>query len=58
MFFPIQWSEPFGLMMLEAIVCGMPVLALAGALPEVIEDGVSGHICSALPQPSAEGRTL
>ena len=46
MLFPIQWSEPFGLVMLEAMACGTPVLALpGGSVPEVVVEGVSGHIC-------------
>ena len=41
--FPIQWEEPFGLVMIEAMLSGVPVLALArGSAPEVIEDGVTG----------------
>jgi glycosyltransferase involved in cell wall biosynthesis len=44
--FPIQWEEPFGLVMAEANACGTPVLAFqAGSVPEVIEDGVNGRIC-------------
>jgi glycosyltransferase involved in cell wall biosynthesis len=43
--FPIDWPEPFGLVMLEAMACGTPVIAFrAGSVPEVIEDGVSGFI--------------
>ena len=46
--FPIMWEEPFGLTMLEAMSCGTPVIAYAqGAVPEVIEDGVSGFIVNA-----------
>lgn len=46
MLFPIQWSEPFGLVMVEAMACGTPVLALpGGSVPEVVREGVSGHIC-------------
>ena len=46
MLFSIQWSEPFGLVMLEAMACGTPVLALpGGSVPEVVVEGVSGHIC-------------
>lgn len=44
--FPIEWEEPFGLVMIEAMLCGTPVLALGcGAAPEVIEPGVTGWIC-------------
>ncbi|HET7521491.1 MAG TPA: glycosyltransferase, partial [Candidatus Limnocylindria bacterium] len=43
--FPINWPEPFGLVMIEAAACGTPVLAFrSGSVPEVIEDGVSGVI--------------
>jgi glycosyltransferase involved in cell wall biosynthesis len=46
MLFPIQWNEPFGLVMVEAMACGTPVLALrGGSVPEVVKEGVSGHIC-------------
>lgn len=44
--FPIQWEEPFGMVMIEAMACGTPVVALrGGAVPEVIDDGVTGIIC-------------
>jgi glycosyltransferase involved in cell wall biosynthesis len=44
--FPIQWEEPFGLVMIEAMACGTPVLALpGGAVAEVVQDGVNGWIC-------------
>ncbi|WP_245568638.1 glycosyltransferase family 4 protein [Nocardia concava] len=44
--FPIQWEEPFGIVMIEAMVCGTPVVALrGGAVEEVIEHGVTGWIC-------------
>jgi glycosyltransferase involved in cell wall biosynthesis len=43
--FPVRWPEPFGLVMVEALACGTPVLALnGGSVPEVIEDGVTGFI--------------
>jgi len=45
MLFPIKWDEPFGLVMVEAMACGTPVLALrAGSVPEIVKDGVSGYI--------------
>ncbi len=44
--FPIQWEEPFGLVMIEAMACGTPVLAFAGgAVEEIVRDGVNGWIC-------------
>ena len=43
--FPVRWPEPFGLVMVEALACGTPVLALnGGSVPEVIQDGVTGFI--------------
>jgi len=45
MLFPIQWNEPFGLVMVEAMACGTPVLALrAGSVPEIVKDGVCGYV--------------
>ncbi len=44
--FPIRWEEPFGIVMIEAMVCGTPVVALrGGAVEEVVEHGVTGIIC-------------
>jgi glycosyltransferase involved in cell wall biosynthesis len=43
--FPINWPEPFGLVMIEAMACGTPVIAYpGGSVPEVIQDGVTGFI--------------
>ncbi|SAK60862.1 glycosyl transferase, group 1 [Caballeronia calidae] len=43
--FPIDWPEPFGLAMIEAMACGTPVIAFnRGAVPEVVDEGVSGFI--------------
>jgi glycosyltransferase involved in cell wall biosynthesis len=42
---PIDWPEPFGLVMIEAMACGTPVIAFnRGSVPEVIDDGISGFI--------------
>jgi len=42
---PIDWPEPFGLVMIEAMACGTPVIAFnRGSVPEVVEDGVTGFI--------------
>ena len=43
--FPIRWPEPFGLVMIEALACGTPVIAFrCGSVPEIIEDGVTGFV--------------
>jgi glycosyltransferase involved in cell wall biosynthesis len=43
---PIRWVEPFGLVMIEALACGTPVLAFAeGAASEIVEHGVTGYLC-------------
>ena len=45
--FPIDWPEPFGLVMIEAMACGTPVIAFRrGSVPEVLEDGLTGFIVS------------
>ena len=44
--FPIDWPEPFGLVMIEALACGTPVIARRrGSVPEVLRDGVTGFLC-------------
>jgi glycosyltransferase involved in cell wall biosynthesis len=49
--FPIDWPEPFGLVMIEALACGTPILAFrGGSVAEVIEDGVTGFIVDDLDQ--------
>jgi glycosyltransferase involved in cell wall biosynthesis len=43
--FPVNWPEPFGLVMIEAMACGTPVLAFrCGSVPEVVDEGVTGRI--------------
>src|SRR4029077_5584371 len=45
--FPIDWPEPFGLVMIEAMACGTPVVAYGcGSVPEVVEPGATGFIVS------------
>lgn len=47
--FPIDWPEPFGLTMAEAMATGTPVVAMrAGSVPEVVEHGVTGFVCQSL----------
>ncbi|HEY6578912.1 MAG TPA: glycosyltransferase, partial [Rhizomicrobium sp.] len=43
--FPIDWPEPFGLVMIEAMACGTPVIAWeCGSVPEIVEHGVTGYV--------------
>lgn len=47
--FPIEWPEPFGLVMIEALACGTPVIAWRrGSVPEVVEDGVTGYVVDSI----------
>jgi len=47
--FPIDWPEPFGLVMIEAMACGTPVIAYRkGSVPEVVEEGGTGFIVEGL----------
>ena len=49
--FPIEWPEPFGLVMMEALACGTPVIAYPfGSVPEIMLDGVTGFVVSNIPQ--------
>ena len=49
--FPIDWPEPFGLVMIEAMACGTPVLAFRhGSVPEVIDDGITGYVVDSVDE--------
>jgi len=49
--FPIDWPEPFGMVMIEALSCGTPVIAFCrGSVPEVLEDGVTGFIVDTIDE--------
>ncbi|HEY6024828.1 MAG TPA: glycosyltransferase family 4 protein [Pseudolabrys sp.] len=49
--FPIDWPEPFGLSMIEAMACGTPVLAFrCGSVPEIVEDGITGAIVETMDE--------
>ncbi|KAK0343502.1 hypothetical protein LTR94_018054 [Friedmanniomyces endolithicus] len=49
--FPIDWPEPFGLVMIEAMACGTPVVAFrCGSTPEIIEDGATGFLVDTMEQ--------
>ncbi|MCA1651942.1 MAG: glycosyltransferase family 4 protein [Acidobacteria bacterium] len=49
--FPIDWPEPFGLVMIEALACGVPIVAFAGgSVREVIDHGVTGYVVDSLDE--------
>jgi glycosyltransferase involved in cell wall biosynthesis len=57
--FPIDWPEPFGLVMVEAMACGTPVIGTPrGSVPEVIEDGVTGWIVDVEDYPERAAERL
>ncbi len=57
--FPIDWPEPFGLVMIEAMACGTPVIAWnVGSVPEVVEHGVTGFIVRSVEEAAAAVRRL
>jgi glycosyltransferase involved in cell wall biosynthesis len=57
--FPIDWPEPFGLVMIEALACGTPVVACrCGSVPEVLEDGVTGFVVDGVEEAVAAVRRV
>jgi glycosyltransferase involved in cell wall biosynthesis len=57
--FPIDWDEPFGLVMTEAMACGTPVIATPrGSVPEVVEEGVTGWIVDVEDYPNRAAERL
>jgi glycosyltransferase involved in cell wall biosynthesis len=49
--FPISWPEPFGLVMIESMACGTPVIAFnCGSVPEILEDGVTGFVVNTVEE--------
>ncbi|WP_223146343.1 glycosyltransferase family 4 protein [Streptomyces apricus] len=57
--FPICWEEPFGMVMVEAMACGTPVVALRrGSVPEIVDDGVTGFVCDRPEQLPAALRSV
>lgn len=56
--FPIEWEEPFGLVMVESMACGTPVIAFpGGAVEEIIDNGISGRICGSVDDAAAALRS-
>jgi len=59
MLFPIEWEEPFGIVMAEALACGTPVIGMRrGSVPEVVEDGQTGFVCDSVEDMVAAVRRL
>jgi glycosyltransferase involved in cell wall biosynthesis len=57
--FPIDWPEPFGLVMIEAMACGTPVIAWnRGSVPEVVDEGVTGFVVSSEAEAAAALRRV
>lgn len=59
MLFPIQWHEPFGLVLVEAMACGTPVLAFSGgSVPEIVQEGISGQISQTVDEMAEQAKTI
>ena len=57
--FPIDWPEPFGLVMIEALACGTPVIAWPhGSVPEIIEEGRTGYLVETIEEAVAAARKI
>jgi len=57
--FPVDWPEPFGLVMIEAMACGTPVIAWnCGSVPEIVEEGVTGFVVSSIEEAVGAVRRL
>ncbi|MEN9787234.1 MAG: hypothetical protein RLZZ299_2498 [Pseudomonadota bacterium] len=57
--FPIAWEEPFGLVMIESMLCGTPVIAFGrGSVPELIDEGVTGWVVRDVEEMAARVRAL
>jgi glycosyltransferase involved in cell wall biosynthesis len=57
--FPIDWPEPFGLVMIEAMACGTPIVAFrCGSVPEVIDHGVTGFIVDTMEEAIAAAKRI
>lgn len=57
--FPIDWPEPFGLVMIEAMSCGTPVIAWKeGSVPEIIDPDVTGHVVTSIDEAIAAARDV
>jgi glycosyltransferase involved in cell wall biosynthesis len=53
--FPISWPEPFGLVMIESMACGTPVIAFnSGSVPEIMEDGMTGFVVDTVEEAAAQ----
>lgn len=52
---PIEWDEPFGIVMAEALACGTPVIGFRrGSVPEVVRDGLNGYVCDTVADAAAK----